>query len=263
MKTAQIFALFPVRHTPGLLPMALIALVLGHTEIRAQSVAGCQMRQPSQGWPRDYRVDRNWLPGVERRHFTLRVEMLISGESTSQPGGDIGYTLNQFPNHHRALISLSRLGKRLGVAKVSGMDHSVDCYFERAVGYKPDDTVARLLYAQHLGSTGRPNQARQQLALTVPHAGDNPLTHYNIGLIAFELKDYDRALAQAHRAQALDLPRTELRDMLQREGRWTEPLAAAAAAASAASPAPSASSSAPESAPAAATPAAPPPVGSR
>ncbi len=222
------------RATRKLWPLlfALPMLLLAASATQAQSVAGCQMRVPSQGWPRDYRIDRNWLPTVERRHFTLRVEMLISGEATSTPGPDIGYTLNQFPNHHRALNSLSRLSQRQNSNRISGMDHSVDCYFERAMGFAPNDTVARLLYAQHLNTTKRVELARQQLALSSSHAGDNPMTHYNMGLVAFELKDYDFALAQAHKAMALGMPRTELRDMLQREGRWTEPLPEDAAPAS-------------------------------
>src|SRR3990170_454495 len=61
--------------------------------------------------PPDYRFERGKLAVVEKRHFTPKVERLISGESNSKPGPDIGYTLNKFPNHHRALLALSKLGK--------------------------------------------------------------------------------------------------------------------------------------------------------
>jgi hypothetical protein len=57
-------------------------------------------------------------------------------------------------------------------------------------------------------------------------AKDNPFTHFNIGLVYFDLKMYDRALAQAHRAIELQLPRTELRDMLTKAGHWKDPPAA-------------------------------------
>jgi hypothetical protein len=46
----------------------------------------------------------------------------------------------------------------------------------------------------------------------------------NAGLIYFEIKNYYKALVQAHTALAMGLPRTELRDRLQSVGKWTEPV---------------------------------------
>ena len=206
-----------------LLLMVLLSLLMISTGPRAQTTGNCPMPQRSEGTWGDYRLDRGGLHVVERRHFTRRVEMLISGESTSQPGPDIAYTLNKYPNHHRALISLSRLSKRQQVAQVVDMAYSVDCYFERALGFAPNDTVARLIFAQHLSTTGRVDQASQQVALTGNYAGDNALTHYNMGLVAFELKDFAVALTQAHRAQGLGLARSGLRELLQKEGHWSDP----------------------------------------
>lgn len=219
-----------------------MSMLLGSAPAQAQGSAACPMPQQTQvgSWIKDYRVSRDALPTVERRHFTSRVELLISGESTSQPGPDIGYTLNKFPNHHRALNALSRLGERLQTLHVRDMHYSIDCYFQRAVGFQPDDTVARLLYAQHLGKQGRKPEAGTQLVLAARAAGDNPLTHFNIGLIAAELQDYPRALEHAHIAYGLDFPRPELRDLLKRQGQWVDPPSAAASAA-----APGASGSAP------------------
>jgi hypothetical protein len=171
----------------------------------------------------DYRAKFGSMISMERRHFTPRVEMLLGGESTSKPGPDIAYTLSRVPNHHRALVSLNRLGQRLKTDRVPDMDYSIDCYFQRAVGFEPDDTVARLLYVQYLSQRGRADAASAQLKVTAQYAADNPMTHFNIGLLAAEVKDYTTALQHAHIAYGMNYPRPELRDLLKREGQWVEP----------------------------------------
>jgi hypothetical protein len=184
------------------------------------------------GGPYDYLVQRGG-GSVERRHFTAKVENLQSGESTSKPGPDIDYTLKKFPNHHRALSAVSRLGAKLQTQHVPGMDYSVNCYFERALMFRPKDVVARMLYAQHLGREKRMTDAQAHLDRVASLAQDNPQTHYNAGLIAFELGDMERALKQAHVAYGLGYTATKLRDDLIKAGRWSDPPSAEAAAAAA------------------------------
>lgn len=186
---------------------------------------GCSLEHGDGAGPFDYRNERGMLGIVEKRHFTKKVENLVSGESTSKPGPDIAYTLNKFPNHHRALAALSALGQKLQVNQVPDMQHTVTCYFERAVRFRPNDTVARLLYARHLGAVGRAEEGRPHLGLAASYAKDNPLTHYNIGLVALELKDYERALEHAHIAHALGVTAPGLRNQLAAAGKWAEPTA--------------------------------------
>ena len=54
-------------------------------------------------------------------------------------------------------------------------------------------------------------------------AGDNPFTHYNVGLIYFDLKNFDQALAQAHKAYGLGFVQPQLRDQLKQVGKWKDP----------------------------------------
>jgi hypothetical protein len=173
--------------------------------------------------PFDYRTERATLGVVERRHFTRKVELLQSGESISTPGPDIDYTLRKFPNHHRALLAMSKLSLQLKTGNVPEMRYSVTCHFERAMRFRPDDTVARLIYARHLGLTGRPEEGKSQVKLAATHAKENPLTHYNIGLIALELKDYDAAVKHAQIAYGLGIASPHLRDELTKAGKWTDP----------------------------------------
>jgi len=224
---------------------AIVSLCMAGPAAAQPAASGCAFA-PGGYEHADYRSQRSGLAVVERRHFTAKVERLVSGESTSTPGPDLDYTLNKFPNHHRALLAVSRLGQKLGVAQVPDMPVSVDCYFLRAIQFQPTDTVARMLYAQHLGQTRRPEEASKQLDLTAKYADDNPLTHYNIAWVALELKDYDRALKHAHIAYGAGIDRPELRDLLVRAGKWTEP--AAPATTSAPSPATSAASASAEAA---------------
>ena len=150
--------------------------------------------------PFDYRTQRAALKVVEDFHFTPTVEALIGGVS-GRIGGDIDYTLRASPNHHRALLALSRLGQRMKTPKVPDTRWTVDCYFDRALRFQPDDNTARMLFAQHMAATARKPQALEMLAYVVQAAGDNGFTHYNAGLLYLELGDPARAREQAHRAE--------------------------------------------------------------
>lgn len=188
--------------------------------------------------PYDYRPDKHvQAPGdqmphkeklnlVEPWHFSPRVESLIgaqSGGMRGPPGGDLDYTLRAFPNHHRALMSVTRYAEKTKSQQPAGLRYSVECYFERAIRFKPDDTIARMLYASFLAKNKRGPEAVAQLESATVLAADNPFSHYNIGLLYFDMKNYGQALVQAHRAMAQGFGRTELRDLLKGVNQWREP----------------------------------------
>jgi hypothetical protein len=147
------------------------------------------------------------------------------------PAGDISYVLNVFPNHHRALITMTRLAERLKTDMPPASQRTLHCWFDRATRFALDDTVVRVLSAQFLTRNGQKEPARVQLQLASDVASENAFSHFNIGLAFFELGDHDRALAAAHRAIALGLGRPELADRLRRVNKWVEPAASAPAAA--------------------------------
>jgi uncharacterized protein (TIGR02996 family) len=101
--------------------------------------------------------------------------------------------------------------------------YPVECYFVRAIRFQRDDTTVRMLYATFLQKAGRKQEADAQLESAAELAKDNAFTHYNIGLIYLDGKNYEGALREAHRADALGFPRTELKDRLQAAGKWHEP----------------------------------------
>ncbi len=205
--------------------------------------------------PHDYRTVRDKrLAIVEAYHFTPGVETLTRGSSSADIGGDLSFTLRAFPNHHRALMSMVRLSDRSRSEQPRGSTLIVECWLERAVRFAPDDAVARMIYANYLVKRNRSDDALVQMDKVAEVAGDSAFTHYNAGLILVEMKQYQRALDHAHKAQALGLQRTELREKLQSVGQWKDAPEAAAPAGAAASAA--AASGPAASAPAVAAPAA-------
>lgn len=190
----------------------------------AQSNCGDPRQHRSgQFGPYDYRTDKSKLGIVEDYHFTPAVEALVRGSTSVLPGPDLSYTLGVFPNHHRALLAMVRYGEKMKSPQPPGARYSVNCYFERALRFRPNDAIVRMIYAKHLSKTARKPEAIQQLEQATVFAKDNAFSHYNIGLMYFDLKDYDRALRQAHKAIQLGFPETALRDELQSAGKWTEP----------------------------------------
>ena len=174
--------------------------------------------------PFDYRTEKSKIGIVEQFHFTPVVEALIRGQTTTLPGGDLHYTLAAIPNHHRALISMARYGEKMKSQQPFGVRYSVECYFDRALRFRPNDVVVRMLYATFLTSKARASEALQQLSHATLIAADNAFSHYNIGLVYFDMKEYDKALVQAHTAIALGFPQTILRDQLRAVGKWTDPV---------------------------------------
>lgn len=172
--------------------------------------------------PFDYRKDKDKLAIVENSHFTPQVRALVRGVS-GPIGAELDYALRAFPNHHPVLATLERLGQKTKSERPPGLRYNIGCYFERAVRFAPDDAVARMMFAHHLGTHGQMPSAVAQLEEAASLAGDNGFTHYNVGMVFAELGQWDRALVQAHKASALGFERPDLKAMLQKAGKWQEP----------------------------------------
>lgn len=158
---------------------------------------------------------------VERHHFTADVENLRRGESGTL-GGDLSYTLRAFPNHPRALLSMMKLGEKAKTEQPRGAAYTVECFFERATRFAPDDGTARLLAGIYLSKKGRKQEAIKQLEIAQELAGQDANIHYNLGLAYFDLKNYEKALLHAQKAYALGFPLPGLRDKLKGAGKWRE-----------------------------------------
>jgi hypothetical protein len=210
----------------ALWPALVLALLVCMSPAQAQTEAAnaCgPVITPGHYGPYDYRYDRKRLEIVEVAHFTPPVEAGTRG-STGDLGLDLSYTLKASPNHHRALMSIVRIGARDKSPQPVNLAYSIDCFFDRAVRFASNDNIVRMIYAQYLGQQGRAPDAKLQLDVVIKSAGDNPLTFHNVGLVLYEMGDFDAALVQAHQARKLGFERSRLETLLRQNGKWKDPV---------------------------------------
>lgn len=166
--------------------------------------------------------DAKGLTVVESFHFGPQVEALQRG-MTGTIGSDIGYTLEHFPNHPRALASMARLALRSGKAQAPGARLPVECYFQRALAFVPSDAATRALFGAYLLSIKRDKEAIEQLKAALEVQETNAAAWYNLGLAQVRLMDWPAALDAAHKAYGLGFPLPGLRQQLKSAGHWQEP----------------------------------------
>ena len=157
---------------------------------------------------------------VETYHFTQSVETLRHGQSTSKIGADIAYTLRAFPNHPRALLAMGDLARRERTAEPKGAGYPVNCWFDRAIQFRPDDGTVRLVYGISLARDDKPKDALEQLRKADELMPNNANVQYNLGLVYFELKDYENSLKHAKIAYGLGFPLGGLRSKLENVHEW-------------------------------------------
>lgn len=170
---------------------------------------------------RDYNARARFLPVVERVHFTPGIEDL-----TAKPprylAGDLSYTLNKFPNHYRALDAISRLSVKVGMEQPEGSDYSVDCWFQRAVVFQPEDSVVRLTYGIHLERLGKYQEALRHVEAGLRLEPGNAKILYYMARLKLRIGNADEARHYALEAQTAGFPIDDLRKELIAIGQWDE-----------------------------------------
>ena len=164
---------------------------------------------------------RDKLPIVEQFHFNSDVENLRRGQSGTIIG-DLDYTLRAFPNHHRALNAMALYQRANPEAAVAPF-RSAECYFNRAMRFRPGDGTTRMLYGSYLFKRGQRQEALQRYQEALALQPESAEVHYNMGLLQLELKQTAQALEHAHKAYALGYPLQGLKNKLKRAGAWKEP----------------------------------------
>jgi tetratricopeptide (TPR) repeat protein len=84
-----------------------------------------------------------------------------------------------------------------------------------------------MIYGTFLFKRGERELALKRYQEAVALLPESAEAHYNMGLLQVELKQYDQALQQAHKAYALGYPLQGLKNRLKRVGKWSEPTAPA------------------------------------
>jgi tetratricopeptide (TPR) repeat protein len=208
---------------PTLRSVALVFL-LSISLHNAYADLGCPpaIKSTPGNFPLDYNDPDNKghiLYLVEVNHFTSSVETLQHGD-TGSIGVDLSYVLNAFPNHPRALNAMARLAEKDHTLQPYGAKYSIECYFQRAMDFAPTDPTPPMLYAIYLASHGKDQEALQNYQLSEKIEPDNPNLQYNMGLLYFKMKEYDKSLEYAHKAYDGGFPLPGLRQKLQKAGVW-------------------------------------------
>jgi tetratricopeptide (TPR) repeat protein len=203
------------------LPLLLLALCLSAAAGQARAFDECGDLRTHYG-PFDYWIDKPKLGIVESYHFTSEVETLKAGRS-GYIGGDLDYTLRAFPNHPRALMAMIRLSEKEKTDHPRGAQFSVVCYLERAVRFRPNDSMARMIFGSYLAKRKKSAEALVQLEAAQKDAGENANLHYNIGLVYIDLGQFDKALVHAQKAYRLGFELPGLRAKLEKAGKWRDP----------------------------------------
>jgi tetratricopeptide (TPR) repeat protein len=154
---------------------------------------------------------------VERNHFTKPVATLQHGQTAPLPR-DIAFVLRYFPNHYLALNAMGRwqLMNKLDPGDAESPVWTADCYFKRAIDFRPGDYKLHMLYGIYLHAAKRSEEAWQEYALAEQNGADTAEFYYNRGLLAVDMGKLEQAQADADRAYSMGAPLPGLRTKLAR-----------------------------------------------
>ena len=219
----------------SVLTCLILPCLIAALSAKADPVKECGSLEWNYG-PYDYRTaTAHQRKLVESAHFTAEAEELKESP-TGSFGADFKYTLSVFPNHPRALLAMERLAAKERRNPPMSAKYTVECFYERAMRFKPEDHIPRLLYVSYLIRHNKQlDEARKQLDYVAETTKEEPFAQFNAGMLYMDMKEYDKALEQAHRVIAMGFERRELRDRLSAAGRWVDPPAPASAASAPAS----------------------------
>jgi tetratricopeptide (TPR) repeat protein len=153
-------------------------------------------------------------------HTGPATERIRAGEITHRVMADLDFTLRRWPNHTEALKGL------VDYALAGGRSYefpTVQCYFANAHRIFPDDVAVHLLEGYFYSKSRQYKLAEQTYLEALSIDSDSSDIHYNLGLLYFELSDFESALKHAQTAYSAGFPLPGLRKKLEQAGRWSEP----------------------------------------
>lgn len=224
----------PTQSKRTLIPGVKIAFLMGMfccATASAQLANDCGPLENAYG-PFDYTNPdhfQNKLPIVERQHFSKETEALqgIVNKDIGAMYGDryvvdhLDYTLRAFPNHHRALYTMAQYHIQRRNRKMP-MRYTAECYFVRALQFKPADSVVHMifgLYNYRMGDSALAISEYQKALKLNPESAE---THYNLGLAYLNQDRLSEAEEHALRAYQLGFPLPGLKNQLKQRGRLKE-----------------------------------------
>jgi Tfp pilus assembly protein PilF len=184
------------------------------------AIAGCDMSTTENTWHAGLDVNddsayvKSQVRLVEQFHFSADVEMLRAG-STGMLPHDLEYTLNSIPNHYRALAAYSTWELK-NPQPARARERSAECWFQRAINFRPDDPQLHTLFGTFLHRAGRLAEAGAEYETAEKMGSNSAELFYNRGLLELDRGNVDVARSYAERAYALGYPLPGLRNKLER-----------------------------------------------
>jgi tetratricopeptide (TPR) repeat protein len=171
----------------------------------------------------DYTDPADWavhgrIPIVLQYHFTPDVEALRKG-NTGDLLADIEFTLRAIPNHHRAIMAVVRYEATRGIPPGR---RSVQCWFNRALTWRPNDGMVWLLYGNYQAKGQQWEAALESYGRAKALLPDNVEVDYNLGLLYVKRGAYDKAVEHARNAYSKGYPLQGLRRQLAQKGYSVE-----------------------------------------
>ncbi len=203
------------------LVVMVVACSLFATAARAQAVADyCGDVFTNATGPFDYmnaddrtRTQTAGVPIVERIHFTPEIAGFLLPDNDVL--NNIDYTLRAVPNHHPALAAIARFDIEKNIPP---RQRSAQCWFERAMRFRPEDGTVMQIYGNWLAKKGKSEEALAAYARAKEINPESPEVHYNMGLLYLRLGQYEKALENARVAYAGNYPLPGLRRKLAEKG---------------------------------------------
>ncbi len=161
---------------------------------------------------------------VDRNHFSPETEAFFK-PMTGSFSHDIDYTLRAWPNHHRALLTITRYQIMINKGALHGeaLKSPVECYFQRAINFSPNDSGAHSLYANYLSKMGKTEKAKEWYEKALEISPNSSKIAYAYSLFLIDQKQYDTALEYAHKAYQNGKPPAGLKNKLKQLGAWKDP----------------------------------------
>jgi tetratricopeptide (TPR) repeat protein len=95
-----------------------------------------------------------------------------------------------------------------------------ECYFNRAFRYRPNDPTLRMLYGMYFHKIRKLDDALAEYRRAEGMDPGSSEIQYNLGLVYFDLKQYDESARHAAEAYRLGYPLPGLRKKLAAVGKW-------------------------------------------
>lgn len=203
-------------------PLILIAALLLGPQEAARADCGTLATTSTTGRHdyRDPKARARFLNMVESHHFRPEIESLTDSRATRFVARDISYTLNVFPNHHRALDTMSRLTIKVGNEQPEGSNYNIICWFQRAAAWRPDDGMVRMVLGVHLQRIGKTEDAIKHTEAALRLEPGNARIQQQLGVLYLSAGDLDNAEHYAREAYASGFTSSELIEELKKKGRW-------------------------------------------